>query len=137
MLLTGLKPSIIDVSKPYSFIIIRWKMTAIKSLNTKLRTQYVLHVSFDVWLNSVLTPMCRYDLSASKSDMVINMRANQRCKLALEPYLFSHSTHETTESKMSIFETFKIYETTPIFSLPPLVTFSSTVLVRSKLRPDS
>ena len=60
-------------------------MTAIKSLNTKLRTQYVLHVNFDVWLNPVLTPMCRQDLPASKSDMVINKRANHRCKLALEP----------------------------------------------------
>ena len=37
----------------------RWRMTPITSLNTKLLTQYVLHVNFDVWLNSVLTPICR------------------------------------------------------------------------------
>ena len=43
----------------YSFIITRWRMTAIKSLNTKLLDQYVLHVNFDVWLNPVLAPMCR------------------------------------------------------------------------------
>ena len=51
-----------------------------------------------------------------------------------EPYLSFHSTHKTTESKVSIFENFRIYETSQIFSLPALEIFKRSCKKQPKTR---
>ena len=53
---------------------------------------------------------------------------------ATEPYLFSDSTYKTTESKVSTFEIFKIYEASQIFSLQPLLTFKRSGQKQTKTR---
>ena len=72
----------------------------------------------------------KWDIGYPKS--VVNAAKHpKKWRRTTEPYLSSHSTHKTTESKVSIFENFKITKPIKYFHYHRL--WHSNVLVRSKL----